>query len=107
VPFALSLFPSFTLTTMLTVDSLRARVLRLNELCGGLARETLKPKAGDVLDFVESDAYKQAIHDAIERLETARIVLVTAIQRIQDGAANGTPRRGPAGLGIGKARAAR
>ena len=78
---------------MLTVDSLRARVRRLNELCIGLAKETLKPKAldGDILHFVERNAYTQAIHDAIDGLERGRIVLATAIQRIEDGASPTLP----------------
>jgi hypothetical protein len=72
---------------MLTVDSLRARVQRFHQLCMGLAKETLKAKDIQLLHLMERGAYKQAIHDAIERLETARIVLATAIQRIEEGAA--------------------
>ena len=71
------LFPSSAAATMITVESLRVRVRRLNELCIGLAKETVKPNAvdGDILHFVERDDYKQAIHDAVEGLERARVAL--------------------------------
>jgi hypothetical protein len=41
----------------------------------------------DPLFFVERRAYKAAVHRAIAGLEDARIVLATAIQRIEEGAA--------------------
>ena len=72
---------------MLTVDCLCARVRRLHELCRGLGKETLTTKDISLLHFMERYAYKRALHDAIEGLEGARIVLATAMQRIEEGAA--------------------
>ena len=74
---------------MLTVDSLRARVRRFHDLYCGLARETAIPHVedNDPLLFTERRAYKAAVHNAIAGIEDARIVLATAIQRIEEGAA--------------------
>jgi len=74
---------------MLTVDSLRACVRRFHDLYRELARETAIPHAedNDPLMFMERRAYKAAIHRAIGGLEDARVVLATAIQRIEEGAA--------------------
>jgi hypothetical protein len=72
---------------MLTVDSLRARVRRFHDLYRGLARETAIPHVedNDPLLFMERRAYKASVHRAIAGLEDARIVLATAIQRIEEG----------------------
>ena len=75
---------------MLTVDSLRARVRRFNDLCRGLGRESAAWDAGggnDPLHYVEREAYKLALHNAMYSLEEARVALATAIRRIEDEAA--------------------
>jgi hypothetical protein len=70
---------------MLTIDGLRGRVHRLNELCRGLAKETHVPKAeeNDLLLLLERNAYRMAMHTAVEALENAGIVLATALQRME------------------------
>jgi hypothetical protein len=72
---------------MLTVDSLRAGVRRFHDLYRELAPETAIPHAddNDPLHFMERRAYKTAMHLAIGSLEDARVVLATAIQRIEEG----------------------
>lgn len=74
---------------MLTIESLRARVRRLNDLCRGLRKEVnrLETEKNDPLDYMERQAYRLAIHNGIEALEQARIVLAKAVQRLEESAA--------------------
>ena len=84
---------------MLTIESLRGRVRRLNDLCRGLAKETHVPKAeeNDPLMFLERHAYRMAMYNAVEALEAARVALATAIQRIEETALDQTEHNEAAG----------
>ncbi len=70
---------------MITVDSLRARVRRLEELGIALAKDTVKPPDGALLRHAEHVAYTEALRNAMADLHNAKVVLVLAIQRIEEG----------------------
>ena len=71
------------------------RLRRLEELTRGLSREVSLWKEGnDPLLYLERKAYLNAIQDALAGVETARVVLARALQRIGP-----SQRRGPAGEG--------
>ncbi len=68
-PFACPLFPSSASTTMITVDSLRARAVRLQELNVGLAEKVARWKGAEspLLD-ADRQAYLRCIQAGITRL---------------------------------------
>jgi hypothetical protein len=67
----------------MTIEDIRGRVARLENLFRGLARErVLWEEAQDPLLYLERKAYLQAIREAISGVEGARVVLVKACQRI-------------------------
>ena len=69
---------------MISVADVAARVKRLDQLTRGLAKEVvIWDQHDDPLLFVERRAYLTAIRDALSGVETARVVLVKARQRIQ------------------------
>jgi hypothetical protein len=60
------------------------RMRRLEELTRGLCREVALWKEGnDPLLYLERRAYLNAIQDALAGVESARVVLARASQRIQ------------------------
>ena len=68
---------------MITVADLEARVRRLDELTRGLAKEVvLWKECDDPLLYLERRAYLDAIQDALAGVESARVVLARARQRI-------------------------
>jgi hypothetical protein len=68
---------------VLTLSDLISRIGRLDELTRGFAREVLLWKeATDPLLYLERRAYLKAIQDALAGIETARVVLARARQRI-------------------------
>jgi hypothetical protein len=70
----------------MTLADLVARVQRLDELTRGLAKEVvLWKECNDPLLYLERKAYLEAIQDALAGVDTARIVLARARQRIEDG----------------------
>jgi hypothetical protein len=69
---------------VLTLSDLISRIGRLDELTRGLAKEVLLWKeATDPLLYLERKAYLRAIQDAVAGVETARVVLARARQRIE------------------------
>ena len=67
----------------ITWEQLEARKKRLNELARGLAKETvLVDEHDDPFLRVERLAYQKALRDAIAGLESARVVLAHATQRV-------------------------
>jgi hypothetical protein len=61
-----------------------ARVKRLEGLSAGLGQKYLRIQKGrDPLLYVERREYREAIHRAIQGIETARAVLVKAKQRLE------------------------
>jgi hypothetical protein len=63
---------------------LAARVRRLDELARGLAKEvTLWKACNDPLLYLERKEYLNAIQDALEGVESARVLLVKARQRME------------------------
>jgi hypothetical protein len=69
---------------VITVADLAARVRRLDELTRGLAKEVVLWKENDdPLLFVERRAYLKAIGDALAGVESARVILAQARQRIK------------------------
>jgi hypothetical protein len=76
---------------VISVEDVAARVKRLDQLTRGLAREVVMWKDNDdPLLFVERRAYLKAIRDALAGVETARVVLAKARQRIGANAELGT-----------------
>jgi hypothetical protein len=70
---------------VLTLPDVITRIQRLDELTRGLAKEMLLWKDGTgPLLYLERMAYLRAIQDALAGIETARIVLARARQRIED-----------------------
>jgi len=70
---------------VLTLPDVITRIQRLDELTRGLAKEVLLWKDGtDPLLYLERKAYLRAIQDALAGIETARVVLARARQRIED-----------------------
>jgi hypothetical protein len=60
-----------------------ARVQRLDELSRGFAKEVALWREGDdPLLFVERRAYLNAIQDALAGVESARVILAKARQRL-------------------------
>jgi hypothetical protein len=69
---------------MITLTDLSARVRRLDELTRGLAKEVAIWKEGDdPLLYRERRAYLGAIQDALAGVESARVVLARARQRLE------------------------
>jgi hypothetical protein len=70
----------------MTLQSIRARVVRLDELPRGLAKETvLVRECNDPLLYRERLDYLTAIRQALAGVDGARIVLVKARQRLETG----------------------
>jgi hypothetical protein len=68
----------------MTLDSIRSRVQRLDALARGLAKETvLIDECDDPLLYRERLDYRTAIRQALDGVETGRIVLVKARQRLE------------------------
>jgi len=73
---------------MITVDSLRSRVARLQQLNLGLAEEVARCKgAASALLDAERQAYLKSIQDGITSLDAAWHVLRTVLVRIEKDAA--------------------
>jgi len=69
---------------VISVADVAARVKRLDQLTRGLAKEVvIWDEHDDPLLFVERRAYLKAIHDALSGVESARVVLARARQRIE------------------------
>lgn len=69
---------------MITLTDLAARVRRLDELMRGLAKEVVLWKAcDDPLLYLERKAYLKAIQEALSGVESARVALARARQRLE------------------------
>ncbi len=69
---------------MIGLADLKARVRRLDELTRGLAQEVaIWKEADDPLLYLERRAYLKAIQDALAGVESARVVLARARQRLE------------------------
>ena len=69
---------------MISVADVAARVKRLDQLTRGLAKEVvIWDQHDDPLLFVERRAYLKAIGDALAGVESARVILAQARQRIK------------------------
>jgi hypothetical protein len=69
---------------VISVADVAARVKRLDQLTRGLAKEVvIWDQHDDPLLFVERRAYLKAIRDALAGVESARVVLAKARQRIE------------------------
>ncbi len=69
---------------MLTLTDVIARIQRLDELTRGLAKEVLLcAQADDPLLYLERRAYLNAVQDALAAVESARVILARARQRIE------------------------
>lgn len=67
----------------MTIDDVRARTRRLEELVKGLTREVVQTwKCDDPLLYLERKTYLVGLQTAIAGLEDARIALVKAHQRL-------------------------
>jgi len=67
----------------MNVADLEARVRRLDQLARGLAKEVaLWKSCNDPLLYLERKAYLGAIQDALAGVESARVVLAKARQRL-------------------------
>jgi hypothetical protein len=68
----------------MNLADLAARLRRLNELGRGLAKEvTLWKACDDPLLYLERKAYLNAVQDALAGVESARVVLAKACQRLE------------------------
>ena len=68
---------------MIDETAIQARLERLERLSRGLAKEVVVVRQGnDPLLYLERKAYLNAIQDALAGVETARVVLARALQRI-------------------------
>jgi hypothetical protein len=68
----------------MNLQDLRARVRRLDELSRGLAKEVALWRSGDdPLLYLERKAYLVAIRGAVDGVESARVVLAKASQRLE------------------------
>ena len=71
----------------LTIEDLRARYARLDQLSRGLAREAqlfaVGSKVNDPLLYLERNAYRGAIQDALAGVEKARVTLAKALHRLE------------------------
>jgi hypothetical protein len=73
---------------LISLEDLVGRLRRLDELTRGLAKEVVLWREGnDPLLYLERKAYLAAIQDALAGVESARVVLARARQRL-DGARN-------------------
>lgn len=64
--------------------NLKLRMLRLDELARGLAREvTMWKESADPLQYLERRAYLNAIMDALSGIEAARVVLARVQERLE------------------------
>jgi hypothetical protein len=62
---------------------IRGRIARLDNLIGGLGRESIVIRQGnDPLLYLERQAYLAALDVAVRGLESARVVLAKARQRM-------------------------
>lgn len=69
----------------MNIIDLKGRVRRLEELARGLAREVVLWKEGDdPLLYLERKAYLNGIMDALDGIESARVVLVRTMQRLRE-----------------------
>jgi hypothetical protein len=69
---------------VISVADVAARVKRLDQLTRGLAKEVvIWDQHDDPLLFVERRAYLKAIRDALAGVESARVILAKARQRIE------------------------
>jgi hypothetical protein len=73
----------------MNLADLRGRVRRLDQLARGLAKEVTlwKSSSDDPLLYVERRAYLNAIQDALAGIESARVVLARARQRLEQNSA--------------------
>ena len=70
---------------MFKASDLRARIRRLDELTRGLMKEIVTVEdAQDPLLYLERQAYLAALREAVSGLETARVTLARALQRLQE-----------------------
>ncbi len=80
---------------MIRLTNLAERVRRLEGLARGLAREVALWREGnDPLLYLERRAYLDAIQDALAGVESARVILARARQRLEGQAPPG-PQPGP------------
>jgi hypothetical protein len=71
----------------MNLADLAVRIKRLEQLCMNLSREELRVSKGELrLYFDERREYLVAIREAIAGVESARIVLVRAKDRMEGGA---------------------
>jgi hypothetical protein len=69
----------------MNLQDLSARIQRLDQLARGLAKEVSLWKAGnDPLLYLERKAYLNGIQDALAGVESARVVLARARQRLTE-----------------------
>jgi hypothetical protein len=74
---------------MFQASDLRARIRRLDELTRGLMKEVVHVEdAQDPLLYLERRAYLAALREAVGGLETARVTLARALQRLQEEASS-------------------
>jgi hypothetical protein len=66
--------------------ALRARIRRLDELALGVAREVQLERQTDIFLWRERLEYRYALMQMWRGLESARIALARALQRIEGGA---------------------
>jgi hypothetical protein len=70
----------------MTFTGLSARVRRLEELSIGLAKEVVHVReANDSLLCLERKAHLKALQDALAGVESARVTLALARQRLEEG----------------------
>ena len=75
---------------MLQLPHIKARIVRLEELARGLAKEATAWKSGeDPLLYLERKQYVNALLNALAGLEEARVVLAGVVGRLE--AASGRP----------------
>jgi len=71
----------------MTIEDLRARYARLEQLSMGLAREaqlfSVASKINDPLLYLERNGYRHAMQDALAGVEKARVTLAKAIHRLE------------------------
>ena len=69
---------------MIQLPHIKARILRLQELTNGLAREATAWKNGeDPLLYLERKQYLNAMLNALAGLEEARVVLAGVVGRLE------------------------
>jgi hypothetical protein len=69
----------------MSLTDLKTRVERLDGLARGLAKEVvLWKEGGGPLLYLERKAYLSAIQDALAGVESARVVLAQARQRLEE-----------------------